>query len=138
LFHNSNVFGSCFIHILYTECAKIKKKSGAKTLRLVNNELQRTRKETAKSRFKYHLVTDLEELRGKKNPMREGGVAVEIRTRHHANHRFGDLQKLARWQFETCNKSHVKVAESEIRLPPLGECRAMYKFSKSRSRYFPS
>jgi len=25
LFHNSNVFGSCFIHILYTECAKIKK-----------------------------------------------------------------------------------------------------------------
>ena len=23
LFHNSNVFGSCFIHILYTECAKI-------------------------------------------------------------------------------------------------------------------
>jgi len=25
LFHNSNVFGSCIIHILYTECAKIKK-----------------------------------------------------------------------------------------------------------------
>ena len=24
--HNSNVFVSCFIHILYTECAKIKKK----------------------------------------------------------------------------------------------------------------
>jgi len=23
LFHNSNIFGSCFIHILYTECAKI-------------------------------------------------------------------------------------------------------------------
>jgi len=22
-FHNSNVFGSCFIHILYTGCAKI-------------------------------------------------------------------------------------------------------------------
>jgi hypothetical protein len=34
LFHNSNVFGSCFIHILYTECAKIKKNnSGAKRLR---------------------------------------------------------------------------------------------------------
>ena len=34
LFHNANVFGSCFIHILYTECAKIKKKnnSGAKRL----------------------------------------------------------------------------------------------------------
>ena len=25
LFHNSNVFGSSIIHILYTECAKIKK-----------------------------------------------------------------------------------------------------------------
>jgi len=23
LFHNSNIFGSCFIHILYTECAKV-------------------------------------------------------------------------------------------------------------------
>jgi len=23
LFHNYNIFGSCFIHILYTECAKI-------------------------------------------------------------------------------------------------------------------
>ena len=31
LFHNSNVFGSCFIHILYTVCAKIlKNNSGAK------------------------------------------------------------------------------------------------------------
>ena len=26
LFHNVNLFGSCIIHILYTECAKIKKK----------------------------------------------------------------------------------------------------------------
>ena len=25
LFHNSNVFGSCIIHILHTGCAKIKK-----------------------------------------------------------------------------------------------------------------
>ena len=25
LFHNSNVFGSCIIHILYTGCVKIKK-----------------------------------------------------------------------------------------------------------------
>ena len=33
LFHNSNVFGSCIIHILYTVCAKIKKKNpGAKML----------------------------------------------------------------------------------------------------------
>jgi hypothetical protein len=34
LFHNSNLFGSCIIHNLYTECAKIKKNnSGAKRLR---------------------------------------------------------------------------------------------------------
>jgi len=26
LFHNSNIFGAYFIHILYTGCAKIKKK----------------------------------------------------------------------------------------------------------------
>ena len=26
LFHNSNLSGSCIIHILYTECAKLKKK----------------------------------------------------------------------------------------------------------------
>ena len=35
LFHDSNLFGSCIIHILYTECAKIKKNnnnSGAKGL----------------------------------------------------------------------------------------------------------
>jgi len=33
LFHNSNVFDSCIIHILYTGCAKIKKNnSGAKRL----------------------------------------------------------------------------------------------------------
>jgi len=32
LFHNSTVFGSRIIHILYTGCAKIKKKSGAKRL----------------------------------------------------------------------------------------------------------
>ena len=33
LFHKSNIFGSCIIHILYTGCAKIKKNnSGAKRL----------------------------------------------------------------------------------------------------------
>jgi len=35
LFHNSNVFGSCIIHILVTECAKIKKNSGTKKLNMV-------------------------------------------------------------------------------------------------------
>jgi hypothetical protein len=32
LFHNATFFGSCIIHILHTECANIKKKSGAKGL----------------------------------------------------------------------------------------------------------
>ena len=37
LFHNANLFGSCIIHILYTECAEIKKKnnSGVKGLILL-------------------------------------------------------------------------------------------------------
>ena len=36
LFRNANLFGSCIIHILYTGCAKIKKKnnSGAKGLKV--------------------------------------------------------------------------------------------------------
>jgi hypothetical protein len=28
-FHNANFFGSCIIHILYTKCAEIKKKSNS-------------------------------------------------------------------------------------------------------------
>ena len=40
LFHNANLFGSCIIHILYTECAEIKKKfSGAKWLSSLDNLL---------------------------------------------------------------------------------------------------
>ena len=37
LFHNSNIFGTCIIHILYTGCARIKKNnSSAKRLRCFN------------------------------------------------------------------------------------------------------
>jgi len=48
LFRNSNLFGSCIIHILFTECAKIKKNnSGAKRLhwdghRFSGKEMMRT------------------------------------------------------------------------------------------------
>ena len=36
LFHNSKLFGSCNIHILYTECAKIKKNnSSSKRLKVI-------------------------------------------------------------------------------------------------------
>jgi len=42
LFHNSNLFGSCIIRILYTECANIKKNSsGAKRLRWLSVVLAR-------------------------------------------------------------------------------------------------
>jgi len=37
LFHNSNVFGSFIIHILYTECAKIKKENNSGAKRITNN-----------------------------------------------------------------------------------------------------
>jgi len=35
LFHNSNIFGSCIIYILYTGCAKIKKKNNSGVKRIV-------------------------------------------------------------------------------------------------------
>jgi hypothetical protein len=37
LFHNSNVFGSCIIHILYIGCAKIKKKNNFGAKRFSDN-----------------------------------------------------------------------------------------------------
>jgi hypothetical protein len=39
LFHNSNVFGSCIIHILFTECAKIKKNNANSGSKRLNAEL---------------------------------------------------------------------------------------------------
>ena len=35
LFHNSNLFGSCIIHILHTGCAKIKKKIRRQKVKLL-------------------------------------------------------------------------------------------------------
>ena len=50
LFHNPNLFGSCIIHILYTEYAKIKKKnnSGAKGSITKINILRYTVSKTSK------------------------------------------------------------------------------------------
>ena len=43
LFYNSNVFGSCIIHILYTGCAKFKKNnSGSKRLTAKQAQLPRS------------------------------------------------------------------------------------------------
>ena len=40
LFHKSNLFGSCIIHILYTGCAKIKKNnSSARRLTFCGHDL---------------------------------------------------------------------------------------------------
>ena len=48
MFHNSNLFGSCIVHILYTRCAKIKKNnSGAKRLSLTRVQLFCRRLESA-------------------------------------------------------------------------------------------
>ena len=45
LFHNSNVFGSCIIHILYTGCAKLKKNnSGSKKLKELHKKTRIGRK----------------------------------------------------------------------------------------------
>ena len=48
LFHNSNLFGFCIIHILYTECAKIKKiipvpKGYPEFMHFVNSDLVASR-----------------------------------------------------------------------------------------------
>ena len=49
LFHNSNVFVSCFIHILYTECAKIKKNNNSSAKKLKRNKKTRLLKNLAQS-----------------------------------------------------------------------------------------
>ena len=38
LFHNATFFGYCVIHILYTECAKIKKKIRRQRVKLTSAE----------------------------------------------------------------------------------------------------
>jgi len=43
LFHNSYVFGSCIIHILYTGCAKIKKKIRRQKVNQLEKWLKRWR-----------------------------------------------------------------------------------------------
>ena len=61
LFHNANLFGSCIIHILYTGCAKIKKKnSGAKGLNRNNDRREQTKTHSPASTFHtypYFLAT---------------------------------------------------------------------------------
>ena len=52
LFHNSNIFGSCFIHILYTECAKIKKKKYSGAKRLHPSERRRVKDRIIEARFR--------------------------------------------------------------------------------------
>jgi len=44
LFHNSNVFGSCIIHILYIGCAKIKKNNNSGAKRLIDTNVQESAK----------------------------------------------------------------------------------------------
>jgi len=80
LFHNSNLFGSCIIHILYTGCAKIKKNnSGDK--RLIKTKEQGVSKLThvsalskctafneGKSQFRFQYEPEAVTVLNKKNP----------------------------------------------------------------------
>jgi len=55
LFHISNVFGSCIIHILYTGCAKIKKKNSGAKMSMVNRHyFAKAPKEYYIRRFVFH------------------------------------------------------------------------------------
>ena len=51
-FHNSNVFGSCIIQILYTGCAKIKKRFRRQKLKALNQQYKFC---VAPNRFKRSL-----------------------------------------------------------------------------------
>ena len=74
LFHNSNLFGSCIIHILYTGCAKIKKKFRGQKVKqsmtslrllsrksfLLDNWRQKNRTQKADKIFsRWHSVRDV-------------------------------------------------------------------------------
>ena len=43
LFHNANLFGSCIIHILYTECAKIEKNNSGSKMLIVKATLKQAK-----------------------------------------------------------------------------------------------
>ena len=70
LFHNANLFGSCIIHILYTGCAKIKKKQFRR--QRVNDHLHRfnshkcqTEKYLSKSHCRHIIFSFIPEDRNK-------------------------------------------------------------------------
>jgi len=70
LFHNSNVFGSCIIHILYTGCAKTKKKtiSAPKVKDYVHRLVYRTKCTTLSENGSVSAVRQTSRLVAKRNP----------------------------------------------------------------------
>jgi hypothetical protein len=75
LFHNSNLFGVCIIHILYTEYAKIKKNnSGPKRLKKSSAGTE-TEQQGMLGRF---VVTRWTDVVGSVGDVM-GGVAAKIR-----------------------------------------------------------
>jgi len=74
LFHDSNIFGSCFFHILYTGCDKIKKNnSGAKRLKETKNGLEGVKI------FSFNLI----EIR-ERNPKRSNDKQIWLQQMHKA------------------------------------------------------
>jgi len=71
LFHNSNLFGSCIIHILFTWCAEIKKKNSG-TKRLIRS---RVVKQSGSSQ---PLVSPSPHLHVKTNSLRQNSVFPNI------------------------------------------------------------
>ena len=63
MFHNSNVFGSCIIHILYTGCAKIKKNnSGAKRLKIFSEATLSNWARTVSYQRSIHTLQDMSKV----------------------------------------------------------------------------
>jgi len=93
LFHNSNLFGSCIIHILYTGCAKIKKNnSGSKRLN--------------KDDFK--MSTGLMPLRWSSREILSTSVLIKVDDFHKLRGS-GVLRRTLRWTKSVKNSSHCSV-----------------------------
>jgi len=127
LFHNSNVFGSCFIHILYTGCAKFKKNnSGAKWLII--------RLLYASTCFEHYVLI----IRSSKLPYTASGIITHVGGR--PVHR---LREEWRTPLSTCTPDgHLQVWWYQMLYntiwPPddehivLETCRGVLKFSRYR------
>ena len=110
LLHNSNVFGSCIIHILYTGCAKIKKKnSGAKRLQVefltvVNINSKTFRVVLSQSRYQYFWVALFQ-------PVGQDSSVIEVTC-----YRLNAAGIKSRWWQDFPHPSRMPMGHSELPL----------------------